>query len=58
MLVLEPERWQTPAMTYVVVALAVLIVGLVIENARRGPLRATRTGSQADGGADGGDGGG
>jgi hypothetical protein len=44
-------------MTYLVIALAVLLVGLVIENALRGPMRATRTGSQADGGGDGGDGG-
>lgn len=45
-------------MTYLVIALAVLLVGLVIENALHGPMRATRTGGQADGGGDGGDGGG
>jgi hypothetical protein len=46
-------------MTYLVIGLAVLLIGLVIENARRGPVKATRTGSQAAGGGDGGgDGGG
>ena len=45
-------------MTYLVVGLVVLLICLVIENARRGPLRATRSGSHADGGGDGGDGGG
>jgi hypothetical protein len=45
-------------MTYVVVGLVVLLIALVIENARRGPSKMTRTGSQAGGGADGGDGGG
>ena len=45
-------------MTYLVVGLVVLLIGLVIENVRRGPLKATRTGSHADGGGDGGDGGG
>ncbi len=44
-------------MTYLVVALVVIIVGLVIENALRGPVKATRGGGHADGG-DGGDGGG
>ncbi|WP_299928040.1 hypothetical protein [uncultured Nocardioides sp.] len=44
-------------MTYLVVVLVVLLVALVIENARRGPVKATRTGGQANGG-DGGDGGG
>ena len=46
------------AVTYLIVGLVVLIVVLVIENARRGGP-ATRTGSQAgDGGGSGGDGGG
>ena len=46
------------AVTYVFIGLVVLIVALVIENARRGGP-ATRTGSQAgDGGGDGGGGGG
>jgi hypothetical protein len=45
-------------MTYLVLALVVLLLGFVIENARRGPVKATRTGSQAGDGGHGGDGGG
>ncbi len=45
-------------MSYLVIGLVVLVIGLVIENAHCGPLKATRTGSQAGGGGDGGDGGG
>jgi len=45
-------------MTYLIVGLLVLLVGLVIENAFRGPVKATRTGSHAAGGDGGGDGGG
>jgi uncharacterized membrane protein YgcG len=45
------------AVIYLVVGLVVLIVVLVIENARRGDPKARRTGGPADGG-DGGDGGG
>jgi hypothetical protein len=45
-------------MTYLIVGLLVLLVGLVIENALRGPVKATRTGSQVAGGGDGGGGGG
>ena len=45
-------------MTYLVVGLVVLMIGLVIENVLRGPVKATRTGSQAAGGGSGGDGGG
>jgi hypothetical protein len=43
-------------MTYLVVGLVVLGIGLVIENALRGPVKATRTGGQAAGGGDGGGG--
>jgi hypothetical protein len=43
-------------MTYLVVALVLVLVGLVVENALRGPVKATRSGG-GDGG-DGGDGGG
>ena len=45
-------------MTYLIVLGVVLIIGLVIENARHGPVKATRTGSQAGDGGHGGDGGG
>ena len=45
-------------MTYLVVALVVIIVGLVIENALRGPVKATRGGGGHADGGDGGDGGG
>ena len=45
-------------MTYLVLGLVVLIIGLVIENALRGPLKASRTGSQAGHGGHGSDGGG
>jgi hypothetical protein len=44
-------------MTYLIVVLLIVLIGLVIENALRGPLKATRTGSQAAGGGDGGGGG-
>ena len=60
----QPDAsWRTAAeeaswMTYLVVGLVVLMIGLVIENALRGPLKATRTGSQAAGEGSGGDGGG
>jgi hypothetical protein len=46
------------AVIYILVGLVVLIVGLVIANARRGGPEATRTGGHADGGGGGGDGGG
>ena len=45
-------------MTYLVVALVVILVGLVIENALRGPVKATRGGGGHADGGDGGDGGG
>lgn len=45
-------------MTYLVIGLVVLVIGLVIENVLRGPVRATRTGSQAGHGGHGSDGGG
>ena len=45
-------------MTLLVILGVVLIVGLVIENARHGPVKETRTGSQAGDGGQGGDGGG
>ncbi len=45
-------------MTYLIVALVVLMAVLVIENVLRGPLEATRTGSQAGHGGHGPDGGG
>lgn len=45
-------------MTFFVLALVVLIIGLVIENVLRGPVKATRTGSQAGDGGHGSDGGG
>jgi hypothetical protein len=45
-------------MTYLVVALVVILIGLVIENALRGPVKATRSGGGDAGGGDGGDGGG
>jgi hypothetical protein len=41
-------------MTYLVVMGVILIVGLVIENARNGPVKATRTGSEAGDGGGGG----
>jgi hypothetical protein len=41
-------------MTYLIVGLLVVLVGLVVENALRGPVKASRTGSQAAGGGDGG----
>ena len=44
-------------MTYLILGLLVLLVGLVVENALRGPVEATRTGG-GDSGGDGGDGGG
>ena len=46
----QPDAWwRTIAkvaseMTYLVVALVVILVGLVIENALRGPVKATRGG--------------
>lgn len=58
------SRWRTATasvgdMTYLVVLGVVLIIGLVIDNVRHGPVRASRTGSQAgDGGVGGGGGGG
>jgi len=45
-------------MTYLIVGLLVVLIGFVIENALRGPVKATRTGSHAAGGGDGGGGGG
>lgn len=60
----QPEPlWRTAArtvsdMTYLIVVGVVLIIGLLIENARHGPVKATRTGSQAGDGGHGGDGGG
>ncbi len=45
-------------MTYLIVLGVVLIIGLVIENVRHGPVKATRTGSQVGDGGHGGDGGG
>lgn len=59
----QPDAWWRTAveavgeMTYLVLGLVVLLIGLVIENALRGPVKATKTGG-ADGGGDGGDGGG
>ena len=56
----QPDAlWRTAArtvgdMTYLIVIAVVLIIGLVIENARHGPVKATRTGSQAGDGGDGG----
>ena len=55
--------WRTTAeaageMTYLVVALLVILVGLVVENALRGPVKATRSGGGHADGGDGGDGGG
>lgn len=42
-------------MTYLVLGLVVLLIGFVVENALRGPLKATRTGRHAvDGGGGGG----
>ncbi len=45
-------------MTYLVLGLVALLIGLVIENVLRGPVKATRTGSQAGHGGHGSDGGG
>jgi hypothetical protein len=45
-------------MTYLVVALVVILIGLVIENVLRGPVKAIRSGGGDAGGGDGGDGGG
>ena len=55
--------WRTAAealgaMTYLILGLAVLLVGLVIEHVLRGPLKAIRTGSQAGDGGHGSGGGG
>lgn len=59
----QPDAWWRTAVeavdevTYLVLGLVALLIGLVIENALRGPVKATKTGG-ADGGGDGGDGGG
>jgi hypothetical protein len=45
-------------MTYLVLGLVVLIIGFVIENVLRGPVKASRTGNQAGDGGHGSDGGG
>ena len=41
-------------MTYLIILGVILIIGLLIENARRGPVEETRTGSQAGDGGGGG----
>ncbi len=45
-------------MTYLILGLVVLLVGLVIENVLRGPVKATSTGSQVGHGGHGAHGGG
>ena len=45
-------------MIYLVLVLVVLLIGFVIENVLRGPVKAMRTGSQAGHGGHGSDGGG
>ncbi len=51
-------REAASEMIYLIVGVLVLIVVLVIENARRGDPKARKTGGQANGGGEGGDGGG
>ena len=59
----QPDAWWRTTveavgeMTYLVLGLVVVLIGLVVENALRGPVKATKTGGGGDGGGDGGDGG-